>query len=408
MREKLITKVISAILGIVPYLISRLIPRSGNIWVFGAWFGHRYADNSRYVFDYVSANDPGIRAVWISRERKIVKELREAGREAYLSGSWLGYWMCCRASLAFFTCGGILDISAVGLSRAKKVQLWHGTPLKKIGLDDHIGCNPPRPAAIRALKFLWGIIFPFAREHWDLVISASPIVSERLITAFGLNPSEAKVTGYPRGDIVLSATPERIPIVESVKNKWNAARIVAYIPTYRGDGLHDFDFFAGLDATILNDCLSKYNAVMLVKMHYFHEHAELPEGIDFESCRIHWLSGDELTDVNRLLPYTDVLITDYSSVYFEYLLLNRPILFAPFDKERYLSKDRELYDDYDSATPGPKCTNWDELICELGRVLGGRDDYQEVRAVANQRYNTFTDTANCQRVVETARRLLDH
>lgn len=403
--QSVLEKTIINFLHLFPYMLNRLIPRRKDIWVFGAWYGQRYADNSRYVFDYVCENEAAVRAVWLSRSKEIVEKVRHAGKEAHLANSWMGYWLCCRASLVFVTCC-TSDVNRPGALGAKKIQLWHGTPLKKIGLDDPIRRNQPGSLPYRVLKRVQSCLFPFLAERYDLIISASPVAGDRLATAFGVDQSVVKTTGYPRGDIVLNPHPQPVPTVESFKQKWNAHRVVCYVPTHRGMGQDKFDLFSGLDVRSLHDCLARHNAVMFTKMHYYHRDPKSFGSLDSNESRIHWLSEEEAADVNPILAHTDVLITDYSSVYFDYLLLDRPILFAPFDKDRYLSRERELYEDYDTATPGPKCGNWDELIQSLDRVLSGEDGYGELRRICRDRYNSYVDTHNCRRVVELAKGLL--
>src|SRR6266480_1677422 len=126
------------------YFFGLLVPRSRTIWVFGAWFGHRYADNSRYVFEFVTEHEPQIRAIWLTREPAIVAELRRRGREVHLSESWPGFWLACRAGLAVATCGNA-DLNPMALSRTRRLQLWHGTPLKKIKADDQVTEHRARP-----------------------------------------------------------------------------------------------------------------------------------------------------------------------------------------------------------------------------------------------------------------------
>ena len=80
------------------------------------------------------------------------------------------------------------------------------------------------------------------------------------------------------------------------------------------------------------------------------------------------------SDADPLLPLTDILVTDYSGIYFEFLLLDRPVVFFAFDYEKYVSQDRELYFPYGEVTPGPKAKNLRELMGYLAEVSAGRDD----------------------------------
>jgi len=385
--------------------ISCIFPRNKNIWVFGSWFGRSYSDNSRYVFEYVCLNESSIRAVWLTHEEKVLEQVHSAGGEAYLINSLMGYLMSYRVALVFLTCGSA-DVNPVASFGAIKIQLWHGTPLKKIGLDDQITTNPNQSSLYKALKILWRTLFPFTSDKYDLIISASPLVSKRLATAFGVAPSQIKVTGYPRADLILSPKPLFIPAVEAFRKKYNARYVICYFPTHRGEGYRDINLFENFDIEGLNDCLSRHEAVFFIKLHYYHKNYKMSLGSDIESSRICWLSDDEVNDVNQLLTHIDLLITDYSSVYFDYLLLDRPIIFAPFDIDSYITYDREFYEDYDLATPGPKCKNWHELIVVLDRTLSGVDSYGELRKLKQRLYNSYVDTNNCKRIIEEAKNLI--
>ncbi|MBT5761046.1 MAG: hypothetical protein HOI55_15460 [Candidatus Marinimicrobia bacterium] len=96
---------IAQILSIPLYWFSYFVPRSHNIWIFGAWAGLRYADNSRHVFEYVCEKEPDIRPIWLSRDRTIVRDLRVSSSEAYFINSWKGFWISCRAGVVICSNG---------------------------------------------------------------------------------------------------------------------------------------------------------------------------------------------------------------------------------------------------------------------------------------------------------------
>jgi CDP-glycerol glycerophosphotransferase (TagB/SpsB family) len=387
------------------YWFSFIVPRKEDVWIFGAWFGHRYADNSRHLFEYVCAHHPSVRAIWLSHDGDIVGQLHHSGYEAYLINSWTGYWLSCQAALVIVSTGGA-DINRVGISRAKGIQLFHGVPLKKIMLDDKVTMHRTQSITRRISKQIWKAIFPFTdtQKKWNAIISTSPVVSRRFASAYGVDDSRIKVTGYPRNDVLLSVNPPLVPIIQQLKHIWDAQSIICYVPTHRGEGRNAMDgLFLDLDLSALEDCLERNNAVMLMKMHYYHRDSNTLTDLMRRSSRIHWLSEDEAPDLNTLLPSTDVMITDYSSAYVDYLLLDRPIIFTPFDLEEYIAQDREFYEDYDSVIPGPRCEDWNAVICELDRVLSGHDQHLAARARERAKFHTFVDGSSSERVCTLAR-----
>ncbi len=119
------------------FLFSTIIPKNKKIWVFGAWFGMKYADNSKYLYKYVTANHKEIIAVWVCKDKRLVNELRNSHINAYYYCSLLGIWYQCRAGFIFVTHAIYSDLNTYCISPlTKRIQLWHGIPLKKIGYDD--------------------------------------------------------------------------------------------------------------------------------------------------------------------------------------------------------------------------------------------------------------------------------
>ncbi|MGD9897506.1 MAG: CDP-glycerol glycerophosphotransferase family protein [Calditrichaceae bacterium] len=392
-------KITVYLLLLFPYWFGFFVPRNKNLWVFGAWFGERYSDNSRYVFEYVNKNEPSIKAVWLTRKKEIIDEVRNQSSSAEMIRSWKGYWMSCRAGAVIVTCD-LRDVNRIGLSRAKIIQLWHGTPLKKIGFDDKITTNPDRPVFYTLLKKIWYILFPFMEDRWDMLISPSEFVSQRLSSAFNLDLSKIPVTGYPRGDVILNHTSDpHVEIFRSVRFEYNVKNIIFFLPTLRERTTGKIDLFHDLDFDAFNKFLIENDAWFFVKMHFYHLKANKPGLMERDHSRIWFLTERELPDINYALPDTDILITDYSSVFFDFVLLNRPVIFTPFDINDYLAKDREFYDDYDRLIPGPQCRNWDEVMEKLSDLIKGKDNYIEKRLHAQKLFNTFIDTDNSRRVV---------
>lgn len=380
-------------------LLAGLTPRRRDLWVFGAWYGRRYADNSSYLFEHVSRHEPDIRAVWMTRDQATLARLRTQGLCARLIGTWSGYWTCARAGAAFLSVASD-DVNFAGAWAAKLIQLWHGSPLKRILADDPTLQQRRQPWLYRQMVRL-GRRVRFLSPRWDVVISAAEGVSPRLASAFGATARSVAVTGQPRGDVILAADPPKLAVVEDMKARCGAQRVICYVPTHREEGRQSADLLGGLDAAALDACLQRNGAVLLVKMHF---HQARDAGRDL-GPRVHWLAEHEAPDVNRLLPHVDLLITDYSSVYFDYLLLDRPMVFAPFDLEQYLQTPG-IYGRYEDVAPGPICRDWPQVLAAIDQALAGPDCYADARRRVNEQFNQYVDTQNCRRVVELARDLV--
>ncbi|GIO35157.1 teichoic acid biosynthesis protein F [Paenibacillus antibioticophila] len=402
-----LVRLIGSLILLPLYWFSYFVPRNPKLWVFGSWFGKRYSDSSRYVYEYVNKHEKDIRAIWLTRDPNITKHLRSQGYEAYHVSSLKGYWYTCRAGAALFTVN-ITDINTLGASKLLKFQLWHGIPLKKVVYDDVYHLPEQHGSFIRQkLLKLKKLLLPFKDVYgkWDLVASTSPAVSTIFRSAFRLSEEYIPITGSPRGDIILDSSTSKPSIIQDIltDGEGGITKRIAYFPTHRIHTEELSRFINSLETSGVPEFLEDQQAVLYIKLHYYnleqHNHAIRPK-------RIVLLQEHEVPDINYLLPWIDILITDYSSVFYDYLLLKRPIIFTPYDLSEYLTHDRELYGNYEQLTPGPKCGTWEEVLTELTKLFSGQDIFFQQRKAMLEQYHTYSDTQNSKRVTQKLRSLL--
>lgn len=362
------------------YWVSRLTPRSKNVWVFGAWFGDRYTDNSRHLFEFVAAHVDDVQPVWLTRSAEIRDSLREAGYRAEVASSMRGYLVSMRAAAAF------LVSSRWDVNRFCYVphvfNLWHGIPLKRIMADDELHWREPSPL-IRTVLPYYG-----QSPGGDLFVSS---LVERAIMARSFRTPEARVhvTGAPRNDSL------------KYQKRISDKTVVLYAPTHRQEGA--LGSLGGLNAVLhsVDKAFREANALLVVRAHYYQN-----ESLNLSTCdsivRYEDLSLDP--DVNTGLQAVDILVTDYSSIYFDFLLTGRPIVFFPYDLEQYLTADRGMNFAYDSVTPGPVCRSWDDVCLAVSSLAAGRDDYASARNAMRNRFHEHQDFRACARVVAIAKR----
>ena len=171
----MIKKVKKLIFGILCYplfIIGKIIPKSDNIWIFGAWYGNRYSDNTSYLFEYVNSEKTNVTAIWLSSKWGIISDLRSKEFKAYHKNSILGFYYGCRAAITFVNCG-YSDVNMYAVGKSLKIQLWHGIPLKKIKYDDEINENKHHNPFYNGIKSALLFIFPFLNDSFDLFISSS-------------------------------------------------------------------------------------------------------------------------------------------------------------------------------------------------------------------------------------------
>ena len=107
----------------------------------------------------------------------------------------------------------------------------------------------------------------------------------------------------------------------------------------------------------------------------------------------------------RITKLADILVTDYSSIFVDFLLLNRPEIFFPYDYEKYVTKDRELYFDYNEFTPGPKARVFSEFLGVLGKTLQGEDDFAQKRITQRDRCFSKIDSNASRRTIDEIRNI---
>ena len=390
---KLILRAIINLICLPIFLVGIILPKSKNIWVFGSWFGNLYLDNSKYLFEYIKENENEITPIWLTKNKLIFEKLRRNGRRCYYINSVLGFYFTARASIVIVS-QGLIDINKFGVSRQAKVLLWHGSPIKKIAFDDRINAHPYNPLIFNIFSRIWNIIFPFEREDWDLITASSQEVKEKFISAFRSNDKSVTVTGYPRYDIILSSNLNRINSIDELSSSFLEERIILYAPTFR-DGNPDFNYLDNLNLSNLNKMMEKYNTKFIIKLHP-KINVSIPLLTDFENVTS---LVNQNVDINILLKQSEILLTDYSSIFIDYLLLNKPIIFTPFDLNNFYKSSRELYYDYNEITPGVKCNDWNEVLEEIQMILDGVDNYISQRELIRSKFHTFSDTENCARII---------
>lgn len=345
---------------------SCLIPRSCKIWVFGAWLGQEFTDNSKYLF--IEANlEKNIRPVWITKNPDVVKQINQLGYEAYLSSSIKGIYCQLHAKYAVMS-NGISDFNHMFLGRAIFVNLWHGVPLKRIGYDN----KKEKNWASVGQKFRRKIQkIPLGKEY---VVATSEIFAKIYVSAFDRPKEFIMIEGQPRNDLFYDIKGIFDPDTE-LTEILNEKKVILYAPTHRLEGAKEIIIDELFDLKTINDFCLTNDYYFLIKKHFYHK----SEWLELEQYSNIIDITQKVIDTQQLLFYTSILITDYSSIFIDYLLLDRPIIFYNFDYKEYLCTDRDMYFSYQNITPGLKVDNFKELMIELNSVSHGKDRCKKER-----------------------------
>ena len=261
-------------------------------------------------------------------------------------------------------------------------QTWHGSPLKRIAHDrphlDFFNWHHRRQLLI-------------ARDGWDYLLSQSEFCSRSLGSAFRYDGPVMEL-GYPRNDLMLADD------ADDVRRRTRAAlgigehqRVVLYAPTWR-DNLRVgrvFDKVLYLDPHEVVERLD--DAVVLVRGHY--NSVRAAEDVDPDNRVI---DVTRYPDIADLYVAADALVTDYSSVFFDFVLTDKPMVFLAPDLVEYRDDNRGFYLDYHETVPGPVCLTTAEVV----ETLRGPDAYAERRRAFRAEFAPHDDGKAAARVVD--------
>ena len=348
---------------------------------FESFNGDQYGDSPRYIYEYYIGNNPANRKfVWSLVHGRDSREETTAGkrplkrslvhgrdsREETTAGAGKKNRPAVPGKCRFVKPGSMrymLALARAGILVSNMRQpswyikrkgqfffeTWHGTPLKKLVFDmDEVYTASPG----------YKKIFYDQSRKWDYLLSGNPYSSEVFEHAFMLPKEKIVELGYPRNDRLKAGGEEDEK--RALKEKLGLPadkKIILYAPTWRDNkfrGSGDYEmplpFKKGFSESA-KDCF------FLLRMHYFVSGTDDTREAFGESA----VDVSSYNDINDLYLVSDMLVTDYSSVFFDYALLGRPIVFYAYDEEEYKGELRGLYFDMESYCPGPVVRTQEEL-----------------------------------------------
>lgn len=292
--------------------------REKNLWLFSAWEGEKYSDNTKYFYEYMLENHPEITCIWQTKNRTILYKLQQENKPVQLIGTLEATASQKKAGMVFYT-NGLDDFGDYPqIYGAQIVALWHGVGFKKIYRE----LQPPRNLLWKKISDLKWNFFSWVKRDITVVTSEESKKHEKLWFDLKEN-NNILIAGQPRNDIFahkikLEKIVENKEIFEKINNK----KIVLYMPTFRRELSVMMSHLEDLwNSESFVAMLEQNNAVFLAKLHY------LNQG-DLKSVNNMILLNDcDISDVQALMCCADILVTDYSSCAIDFALQNKPILF---------------------------------------------------------------------------------
>jgi len=357
------------IVVIIIHACSKLVPKSKNLIVFGGENGKGFRGNTKYIF-LEMAKDPRLNCIWITKNPSVVKNLRERGYKAYMASSKKGILYQLRAKVIVHSHSVNDDFIKPLVGGAISFNAWHGVPIKKVWAANKNSFSYKIVNLKKGFRKFFGMMFIRTNQaKVNYVVSTSPTFTAIYPDTFLVSKENILELGQARNDVFFKETEEDKEIPEWIRN----GKIITYMPTHRNFGKKDKDINSLIDFHRLNELCEKTGYKFLVKRHMYSK-GETPKTfsniIDISS---------EPYDPQMILKYTDILITDYSSAYADYLLLDRPVMFFCYDLNEYLSKSNGLYFNYFDVAPGPRAFTFEQFISGLKEVINNPESYREDR-----------------------------
>ena len=282
---------------------------------------------------FVHCHREKLPCVMLTDHQKELKELQDLGMSGVNLNSFFAYVLLAQAKFTIQDQANLTQEINLLSPKQKRVQMWHGIPLKRLN--------------------------KLTTVSYDYLISTSDFVNETTLSKV-ITAKEYKDFGYPRNDLFLKEEHDAYDLLFCDNEIYNFAKnhygsghkILLYMPTHRESSKASK---IPLDFEKLSIHLKNINATMIMKLHHF---AQIQmDTKEYSNILFHASHGD----IYPLLKYTDTLITDYSSVYFDFLLLNRPIIFFDYDREEYEVNMQGFLYEYEEFTPGVHVKNQEEL-----------------------------------------------
>ena len=340
-----------------------------HIWLFSSTDNSHYNYNSRYLFEYVKENLPEITPLFVINDPELRNSLSSKyGKQYFIETESIQGIRQALSAGVWFTSAG-LPAYGTGLHKKRVIiNLWHGVPLKKIALLD--------PNLKKAARIYFKKIFS---ENYTCILTTSHELIPLMARSFAVSEDKIKVWGQPRNDGLFQKNDCREILGQLFPDLPEYTKTVLYAPTFRDYGQVQLFPFKDFDQKQLEAFLDEKNMLLFIRTHV----AEQGSAAPYLGKRIRFLGNEQAEDVTGILNIFDCLITDYSSIYIDYLLTDKPMIFLPYDRQQYLD-GRGMNFDYDDVTPGPKPETFNDFLDALSPK---EDFWKSERTRVNRLFN---------------------
>jgi CDP-glycerol glycerophosphotransferase len=367
---------------IVAELLNLFIKPDPNFWLFSSSSNSCFDYNSKYLFEYILRKYPNIKCKFVINDDVKREKLRVEYGDHFIETKTLKGIRCTLMAGVWLPSAG-LPIYLLFSGRKRIIfNLWHGTPLKRLFFKEkNMGTIQ------RALIKLF-----HSRNYTYITASSSQLINI-YASNFGVKPYKIKVLGQPRNDLLCIERDRHKWLKRKYKQLLPYRKIILYAPTYRKFGETEIFPFSDFNPEILSGFLEREEIILFLRYHQY----EANETMNY-SGRIQYINQDKVEDINEVLNIFDLLVTDYSGIYLDYLLTLKPMLFLPYDLEEYSAK-RGFNFDYHTHTPGPKPSTLKDFMFEVKKLFDDPEYYADERKRLNDYFNEVKGNSS-RRIVQ--------
>ncbi|MGL4448212.1 MAG: CDP-glycerol glycerophosphotransferase family protein [Aeromonas sp.] len=372
------------LLKLIIYALSWFIPLNKKRFLFSSWGGRRYGDNSKYFFEYLTKNHTEYECVWYTTELSVAETVALQGGKVIFGRSIKSIWYHLTAKAVFCNCHQSTDFFGLFLNvKTTTFNLWHGTPMKYIGADaiaSGIGDVGSQQGAwhwhiMTALKNTLRCIGLEGRVY---LLASSDSVAQLFYRAFNLPAGRVIIAPYPKLRLSNLAIPNGMEV--------SGLRIkILFAPTYRGEYNSEIDLLTahGFSLERVERWLADINGQLTIRLHPANS---LPAVMQQKIAASKYIICDASEDLYTEFATYNVVISDFSSVYYDALALNKTVIFMPFDHDNYVQQERQLYVRAEEISIGLLVQTWPEIIAKFNDYLYPSELMQQRQAALRSRY----------------------
>lgn len=364
--------------NVVCCFLDWIVPKRADAVFLASVHGSKYAGNSRCLFEYLIKERPDLDVRFYLKA-----PVKDGPAEKVMYPGWKTLCFFLRAKTIFLT-HGFDDFAPYEASgRKTAVQLWHGIPLRYTS-----SISPLRSARTQKT-------FKKTARRYTFTVAPSKEAAFRFSCCAQNDLRSYLYCGQPRNDALVEGN--RKPLPEAAMTALlGAQKVILYAPTARWYGRTPWFEFPDFDLDALNGLLARHNAVLLLRPHQ----SDVGSVQEFFSDHIRDFSTAVCPDLNDAMPYADVIIADYSSLIYDYLLLDRPVIFFHHDYKEYGEFFSFMFDCPEFWFPGDRPLTAKDFLRALDDALSGEDPWQKQRQLVNQLINAKQTGCSGKQIME--------